>query len=94
MRGMSHTPSEAVRIVARAHARLVDRGAHHDSALRLVADQYGQRLQAARWAVATSRKRATPMAHHAHAPRTVVAAVPPAPAIEPISARAPRASAG
>ena len=91
MQGMPYTPSEAVRIVARAHARLVERGADYDSAVRLVADQHGLRLKATRWAVARAREFATPVAHHGSAPPAVPTAMPPATPIEPIRAFARRA---
>lgn len=51
MRGMPYTPTEALGAVAHSHARLVDRGADHEAAVRLVADQYGLKLDVARWAV-------------------------------------------
>lgn len=51
MLGMSHTPNEALDIVARSHSRMLERGADPESALRLVANEYDLRLDVARWAV-------------------------------------------
>ncbi|HSI79085.1 MAG TPA: hypothetical protein VK919_00395 [Solirubrobacterales bacterium] len=57
MHGPRRTPTEAVNTVAHRHAQLVERGADHESALRLVIDQFGLRPEAARWAVSTGRSR-------------------------------------
>jgi hypothetical protein len=57
MRGTPYTPTEALEIVARSHSRLVDRGADHESAVRLIAHRFGLRIDVARRAVSMGRQR-------------------------------------